>query len=139
MSENMEITVANIMNNEAGTSICSIKPEPGNKEQAKTIYNAMNNPTYNLRDFVNKTITVENVLIEIADILNEETGALDRVPRTVLISPDGTSYQATSKGVFTSIKNAYVALGNAPWVGGIEFTVKQKSVGRGQMLTLEMA
>lgn len=136
--EETAITIANVVNAQAGTSLCSIKPEPGNKEQAKVIFNAMNNPTHNLRDFVNKKILVENVLIEIADILSEDTGEIDRVPRTVLIAPDGTSYRATSKGVFTSIKNAYMALGEAPWNGGIEFEVKQKAVGRGQMLTLEM-
>ena len=136
--EETAITIANVVNAQAGTSLCSIKPEPGNKEQAKVIFNAMNNPTHNLRDFVNKKILVENVLIEIADILSEDTGEIDRVPRTVLIAPDGTSYRATSKGVFTSIKNAYMALGEAPWAGGIEFEVKQKAVGRGQMLTLEM-
>ena len=136
--EETAITIANVVNAQAGTSLCSIKPEPGNKEQAKVIFNAMNNPTHNLRDFVNKKILVENVLIEIADILSEDTGEIDRVPRTVLIAPDGTSYRATSKGVFTSIKNAYMALGDAPWNGGIEFEVKQKAVGRGQMLTLEM-
>lgn len=136
--EETSITIANVVNAQAGTSLCSIKPEPGNKEQAKVIFNAMNNPTHNLRDFVNKKIVVENVLIEIADILSEDTGEIDRVPRTVLIAPDGTSYRATSKGVFNSIRNAYLALGDAPWNGGIEFEVKQKAVGRGQMLTLEM-
>lgn len=138
MSETNAITIANIMNEQPGTSLCSIVAEPGNKEQAKIVFNAMNNPTHSVRDFVNKKIVVENVLVEINDILNDETGEIDRVPRTVLISPDGTSYSATSKGVFTSIKNAYLALGAAPWTGGIEFEVKQKAVGRGQMLTLEM-
>lgn len=138
MAETTAITVQTIMNEQPGTSICSIQAEPGNKEQAKTIFNAMNNPTHQLREFVNKKICVENVLIEVNDILNDDTGEVDRVPRTVLIAPDGTSYSATSKGVFTSIKNAYVALGAAPWDGGVEFEVKQKTVGRGQMLTLEM-
>lgn len=139
MSDNTTaITIATIMNEQPGAMVCSIAPEPGNKEQAKMVYNAMNNPTHNLRDFVNKKILVENVLIEVSDLLNDETGEIDRVPRTVLISPDGVSYRATSKGVFNSIKNAYTALGAAPWPGGIEFEVKQVSVGRGQMLTLSM-
>ena len=87
---------------------------------------------------MNKKISVENVLIEVNDLMNDETGEIDRVPRTVLISPDGTSYRATSKGVFNSIRNAYMALGSAPWPGGVEFEVKQTAVGRGQMLTLVM-
>lgn len=132
------VSIGTIMNQQPGTMLCSIAPKPGDKEQAKIVYNAMNNPTHNLRDFVNKSIKVENVLIEINDILNDETGEVDRVPRTVLISPDGTSYRATSRGVFNSIKNAYLAFGEAPWEGGIDFEVKQISVGRGQMLTLEM-
>lgn len=139
MEETAIVSIATIMNEQPGTTLCSIAPTPGDKAQAKIVYNAMNNPTHNLRDFVNKVITVENVLIEVNDILSEDTGEVERVPRTVLISPDGTSYRATSKGIFTSIKNAYQAFGPAPWVGGIDFEVKQVSVGRGQMLTLEMA
>lgn len=142
MSENTTnetaITVANLMNQNAGAMLCSVTPEPGNKEQAKMVYNAMNNPTHKVSDFINKKILVENVLIEVNDLLDDETGEIERVPRTVLISPDGTSYTATSKGIFNSIKNAYVSLGQAPWVGGIEFEVKQVAVGRGQMLTLAM-
>lgn len=138
MTENAIVNISTIMNEQPGTALCSIIPEPGNKEQAKSIYNAMNNPTYKISDFVNKKIIVENVLIEVNDVLNEDTGEVDRVPRTVLISPDGTSYQATSKGIFTSIKNAYQAFGAAPWPGGIEFEVKQVKVGRGNMLTLTM-
>ena len=138
MENNTAITIANVMSQDAGTFICSIKPEKGNKEQAKTVYNALNNPTYNIRDFVNKKIVVENVLIEIADIMDADTGVIERVPRTVLIAPDGKSFVATSKGIFNSVKKAFIAFGEAPWKGGIEFEVKQVSVGRGQMLTLEM-
>ncbi len=136
-TENALATVGTIMNNQPGTSICSIKPEPGNVELAKTVFNAMNNPTHKLADFVNKKITVANYLIEVTEIADEDTGAIATVPRTVLISPDGESYMATSKGVFNSIRNAVAVLGDAPWEG-IEFEVKQQKVGRGQMLTLLM-
>lgn len=132
------ITISTIMNEQPGTSICSITPEPGNREQAKAVFNAMNNPTGRVKDLINKAISVENVLIEVNDLLDDETGEITRVPRCVLITPDGESYTATSKGILNSIKNAYQAFGPAPWTGGIEFTVKQVSVGRGSMLTLEM-
>ena len=131
-------TVATILNSQPGTSICSIKPEPGNAELAKTVYNAMNNPTHKLSDFVNKKINVANYLIEVAEIVDEDTGAISKTPRTVLISPDGESFMATSKGVFNSIRNAVTVLGDAPWDGGVVFEVKQQKVGRGNMLTLMM-
>lgn len=136
--ETTALSIATIMNEQPGTMLCSIKAEPGDKVQAKIVYNAMNNPTHKLADFINKKIVVENILIEVNDIMNDDTGDIDRVPRTVLISPDGTSYRATSKGVFNSIRNAYMAFGPAPWAGGVEFEVKQVAVGRGQMLTLAM-
>lgn len=139
MSEEMAITtIGTLMSQQAGASLCSIKPESGNREQAKIVYNAMNNPTYKLADFINNEILVENVLIEINDILNDETGEIDRAPRVVLIAPDGTSYVALSKGIFNSVKNLYAAIGAAPWEGGIALKVVQRTVGKGKMLYLEM-
>lgn len=139
MSEAMEIVqISTLMNEQAGTMLCTIDASNATPADRKTVFNAMNNPTHKVSDFINKVITVENVLIEVNDLLDDETGEINRVPRTVLISPDGTSYTATSKGIFNSIKNAFNAFGAAPWKGGIDFEVKQVQVGRGQMLSLEM-
>lgn len=139
MENNQEIVaIATITNNQPGTSICSIKPEAGNVDQAKIVYNAMNNPDHKIADFINKKIIVENYFVEIAEILDEDTGVMTTVPRTVLISPDGESYMANSKGIFNSIRNAVTAFGDAPWHGGIAFEVLQQKVGRGNMLTLKM-
>lgn len=138
MTETMAITPATIMTENVGASMCSIAVEPGNKDKAKLVYNAMNNPTHKLSDFINQTILVENVLIETTEVANEDTGEIERAAKCVLIAPDGTSYFAMSKGIFNSIKNLYFTLGNAPWEGGIELAVKQVSAGKGKMLTLEM-
>lgn len=138
MTEQAIVNISTIMNEPTGTMVCSITPEPGNQEQAKMVYNAMNNPTHNIADFINKEILVENVLVEVNDILDDDTGEVVRSPRTVLIAPDGTSYRSTSKGIFNSVKNAFVALGSAPWNGGVKFKVVQERVGRGNMHKLEM-
>lgn len=139
MSEAMEIVqISTLMNESAGTMLCTIDASNASPEERKTVFNAMNNPTYKISDYINKIIKVENVLVQVNDLLDDETGAINRVPRVVLISPDGTSYTATSKGIFNSVVNAFNAFGAAPWKGGIDFEVKQVQVGRGQMLTLEM-
>lgn len=139
MAENQAMALATIMNEQPGTSMCTIIPDPDNMEQAKVIYNAMNNPTHQLADFINKPILVENFLVEITEMENEETGELQSTPKVVLIAPDGTSYFAMSKGIFNSMRNACTAFGMAPWSGGIKFIVKQIKVGRGSMLTLDIA
>lgn len=139
MSENKALALATIMNDQPGTSMCTITPEEGNMEQAKVVYSAMNNPTHQLSDFINKEVTVENFLVEVTEMEDDETGELKNTPKCVLIAPSGESYLAHSKGVFNSLRNACVAFGMAPWTGGLKFTVKQVKVGRGNMLTLDIA
>ena len=139
MSENTAIVaVGTLMSEPTGTSICSIDQKTATSEQRKTVYNAMNNPTHRISDFINKKISVENVLIETVDMMDDETGEIERAPRIVLIDPKGNSYSAISKGILNSIKNAYNSFGAAPWAPALDFEVKQVNVGRGSMLTLEM-
>lgn len=133
-----ELSISTILNQGAGATLCSIDHASADPQVRKIIYNALNNPTHKIADFINKTINVENVLIENVDLVSQETGQITSVPRVVLISPDGESYVATSKGVFTSIRNAYAAFGPAPWAGGLDFEVRQIATSAGSMLSLVM-
>ena len=134
MEETAIAKVSTMLSAEAGTTFCSIQAD-GDRETAKRVYNAMNDPEYRVADFINKTIEVENVLLEIRDILNEETGEISRVPRVVLIDADGKAYQATSVGMFNVIRNAYNVFGAAPWDPPLCMHIKQKAVKNGSMLT----
>lgn len=127
-------TVSTMLSAEAGTTFCSIQPN-GDRETAKRVYNAMNDPEFRIADFINKTIEVENVLLEIRDILNEESGEISRVPRVVLIDAEGKAYQATSVGMFNVVKNAFAVFGPAPWTPALKMHIKQKAVKNGSMLT----
>lgn len=137
MSENNALAKVAITSENAGAMVCSIKPSGDRKKDAQ-IFSALNNPEYRLANFINKRIKVKNVLVEVRDIMNEETGEIDTVPRTVLIDEEGKAYQATSKGIFTALKNAYEVFGKAPWEPALEIEVKQVAVGRGSMLTFDV-
>lgn len=146
MSDNNAIQLANaeavaaistIVSAEAGATYTSIVND-GTRESASKFYAAMNNPEFRVSDFINKTIPVQDVLIEIRDIVNEDTGEIDRVPRVVLIDPDGRGYQATSKGMYNVVKNASIAFGSAPWTPPLEFTIKQRPTKNGSMLTADV-
>ncbi len=139
MSEqsNVSMELATIMSQPSGAIVCTVPVTSGDAENARVVFNAMNNPTHRIKDCVNQTITVANVLVEANEIADEETGELEKAPRCVLITPEGDSYMALSKGVFNSIRNAFMAFGPAPWEPAITFTVRQRQVGRGSMLTLE--
>ena len=129
-------TVAATQDN-IGKMVCSIKPTGNRKEDAK-IFAALNNPEFRLANFINKTLKIQNVLVEIREIMNDETGEIETAPRVVLISEDGKAYQAVSKGIFTAVKNAYEVFGQAPWDPPLEIEVKQIAVGKGSMLTFDV-
>lgn len=129
-------TVAATQDN-IGKMVCSIKPTGNRKEDAK-IFAALNNPEFRLANFINKTLKIQNVLVEIREIMNDETGEIETAPRVVLISEDGKAYQAVSKGIFNAVKNAYEVFGQAPWEPPLEIEVKQIAVGKGSMLTFDV-
>ena len=128
--------VAQIINADAGATFCSVSND-GSRESQSKLYSAMNNPDHRISDFINKSFSVQDVLIEMREILNEETGVIVKVPRVVLIDEAGAGYQATSIGIFQSVCNAYRAFGPAPWNPPLECTIKQRPTKNGSMLTAD--
>lgn len=120
-----------------GHTVCSITPTGNRKEDAR-IFSALNNPEYRIANFINKKIAVTDVLVEIRELLNEESGEIETAPRVVLIDEDGKAYQAVSKGIFNAVKNAYQVFGAAPWEPALEIEIKQVAVGKGSMLTFDV-
>lgn len=120
---------------DAGTTFCSIEINPNDRKSAARVFDALNNPTYQVADFINKDIPVANILLEVAEIVNEDTGEISRAPRVVLIDQEGNSYQAVSIGMFNAVKNAVRCFGPAPWEPVLTFSIKQKPVKNGSMLT----
>ena len=121
----------------AGQSFCSVKME-GDRSKAKLVYNALNNPEYRVADFINKTISVTDVLIETTEIGNEETGEIATVPRVVLIDDEGKAYQSVSVGMFNAVKNLIFIYGEPTWEPPLNLKIKQRAVKNGSMLTADI-
>lgn len=136
MAENALATIA-ATNENVGKMVCSIQPTGNRKEDAK-IFTALNNPEFRIANFINKRIKVANVLVEIREILNEDSGEIETVPRVVLISDEGKAYQAVSTGIFNAVKSAFHVFGAAPWEPPLEIEIKQIAVGKGSMLTFDV-
>ena len=121
-----------------GQTFCSIVPTGNRKDDAR-IFAALNNPEFRVANFINKHIKIANVLVEIREFMDEDTGEIDTAPRVVLIADDGKAYQAVSKGIFGAIKNAYQVFGPAPWDPALEIEIKQIPCGKGSsMLTFDV-
>ena len=100
-------------------TFCSVNPELG-ADAKKLIYNASNNPTHKIDDFINKQIALKDLFV-------------------VLIDDKGESYQCVSNGVWGSLKKMFAVYGAPTYEEPINVVVKQVKVKRGTMLTLEVA
>lgn len=58
-------------------------------------------------DNLGKVIQLKNVIVQKAELADEDTGELTEQPRVILIAEDGTSYHAISTGLLTSLKNLF--------------------------------
>ena len=137
MAEGMELmNVAQEQSAQQTSMFCSI--QGGTIEAKKAVFNASNNPDHKVGDYINKVIVVKDVLAELIEVKNEETGEMEVTPRVVLIDVDGKSYQAVSKDIFNALKKAIAIFGSPTWEDGLPILVKQVSVGKGTMLTFDV-
>lgn len=110
----------------------------GTVKEKAALYNAMSNPDHKVGDYINKTLVIKDIYVESIELTDEETGEVQIAPRIVLIDKDGVTYQAVSKGVFNALSRLIQTFGEPTWEEGLPCIVRQISLGRNQMLTLEV-
>lgn len=131
-----KVNIAQELSENATSVYCSV--QGGDRKTKALVYNASNNPEHKVADFINKTIMVKDVLVELIQIENEETGELEEAPRVVLIDDKGKAYQAVSAGMFSAIKRAIQIFGQPTWEDPLPMLIKQVSVKNGSMLTADV-
>ena len=131
-----KVNLAQEMSENAASVYCSV--QGGDRKTKALVFNASNNPEHKVADYINKVINVKDVLVEIIQVENEETGVLDEAPRVVLIDDKGEAYQAVSAGLFAAIKRAIQIFGEPTWDEPLPMLIKQVSVKRGSMLTADV-
>lgn len=98
----------------AQRSYCSFEPKTTAEKIA--FFNAVNSPEDRLKKMVNMVIEVKHIYAETIDFVNKETGEATPGVRIVLIDKDGKGYQASSKGVFSSVAKLLKIMGHpATW------------------------
>lgn len=138
MAENGLATtnVKDAMSAHASSSYSSLRS--GTLKEKAALYNAMSNPSHKVGDYINKVIAVKDVYVELIEIEDEDTQEKVTAPRIVLVDTDGETYQAVSKGVFNALTRLIQTFGEPTWDDGLPLLVRQISLGKNQMLTLEV-
>lgn len=117
-------------------AFCSVKAET--MEDKALVFNAANNPQHKVADYINKKIMVRDVYAETLELINRETGEIDKAPRIVLIDDKGEAYECVSVGMFSALKKLIATFGEPTWEQPIPVVVKQEKVANGSMLTLSV-
>lgn len=117
-------------------AMCSIKAETA--EEKALVFNAANNPQHKVADFINKKIMVKDIYAETLELVNKETGEVDKAPRIVLIDEAGEAYECVSVGMFSALKKLIATFGEPTWEQPIPVVIKQEKVANGSMLTISV-
>lgn len=118
----------NVMNDENYETAYAVAVKT--KEEKIEMFNAVSNPGHLMSDCINQEITIKNISITPVDVVNE-SGEVIKLPRTVILSHNGSSYTATSVGVYNSIKSIYSIFKEELLAGEITVCVKQKTTRNG--------
>ena len=136
MENNIITTENNLMTTQENAQYCSYVANT--EEEKKKLFKALNNPDKRLADCVNMELEIKDVIAEIVETHNEETGEIQKAPRVVLIDKEGTSYQCVSSGIFNAVKKLMLVFGQPTWKKPIKVKVIQITKGTRKILSLDI-
>lgn len=93
---------------------CSIQDD-GTRESKVKIYNVLNTQGEQLSDHLNEELKIVDVAAHTINVMDKMTGELSQTLRTVLIAEDGTTYQAVSGGIISSLQKIFAIVGFPSW------------------------
>lgn len=106
-------------------------------EQKKIFFNAVQNPTSKVSDYINKQITIKDVYMEQAEYEGDE--GVTKGVKTVIITPDGEGILANSMGVAKALYGIFDIFGMpSEWDEPMTVMVKQVETPKGRYFKFEV-
>lgn len=103
-------------------------------EEKLDLYDAVSD-SESLDDHVNEVISVQDVVIQPVEMVDDKTGEVVHRNRIVLVTPAGEAFGCVSSGVETSLRNLFAIVGMPPWTPSIDFKVVKKKGRNGYNFT----
>lgn len=119
---------------------CSIEND-GSRNSQIAIYNAISSAEKKIADCINETIEVVDVAAHPVDLLDENTGEVLTVLRTILIDKKGVAYAAVSQGITNSLSRIFSIVGQPSWKNNpVKMKIKQVQTRNdtNKVLTIEL-
>lgn len=135
MENKNEITLfTGVQNN----TYCSV--EINTPEDAKKVFNALENCDCLLSDCVGSEINLKDIYVEERQVIDETTGEAKNKYRTILFDENGQTYATGSYGIYNVIKKIITLYGlPSSWESPLKVKVAKRPIGDGkQSLTLTL-
>lgn len=119
-------------------------------EEKVSLYNAINDPTERIADYINRPILVRDVIVKRVSFADMNDGGdapdgwtgeargMREGMRTILIDVNGVSYTATSTGIYNSVCTLNSVFGTLHFPDGLPVVVNQVKTKNGNTLTLRI-
>lgn len=115
------------------------------RAEKAVLYNAVENPSHKLSEFINKEIEFVNVHMEKIQLMEKdengnETGVIHDCVKTVLITPSGEGIICNSNGIVRSLYSLFSIFGTPETWGDepMKVIVKQIETPKGRTFKLEV-
>jgi hypothetical protein len=118
----MPVTLSTMGN--GGRLVTSI--DTSTREGSIKAFNASQDPE-RLDEHLNEEITIKDVIMQNVQVTDEQTGEVTPSVRTILITPEGNAYSATSVGIVNSLHQIFSLFGEPQtWSEPLVVKVLQK-------------
>lgn len=134
------LTAADLANPSPSSMYCSIRTDGSMKSKA-AIFNAVNSPDRKLSEHIGEVLRLRDVVAHEVQLLDENTGEVIHALRTVLVTDDGTTYEAVSNGVSNALERIFQIFGQPDqWAEPIPVKPIQKQTrnGNNKVTTLKV-
>jgi hypothetical protein len=109
----------------AGTGIVSTLDGATREGKVATL-NAVTNAEP-INEHLGEVINLTHVVVQAVQIADEKTGEVSDVPRTILLTDDGTAYAAVSDAILGSLRDVFGIMGHpSEWTEPLPVKVVEK-------------
>jgi len=140
-----KITMANELMNIKDNNFEYTSMQVATVEDKKKFYNAVENPTSKLSEYINKEIIIKDVSM-VASQVQERDDVGNPIPdqysdtiKTVIVTPEGNGIISTSMGLARALVSMFRIFGTPDtWESPMRCVVKQVDVGKSRTFKLEV-
>lgn len=123
-----------VLNHPTDSMLCTVSFE-SQKDKIK-VYNAITDPSKKMDEMVNLPFNLKDVIAHPVELIDEETGEVNHMLRTILIDDKGNSYAGVSAGVVSALQRIFSLFGKPQtWAEPLKVKLVKRDTRNGHKVT----